>query len=253
MRVSGPAAEEQPGRRRARRGRTPGLAAGGVTASGAGASGAGASGAGASKMGAGAVALGAALVSVVVALLLLAFPVRVHVVASDAMDSTLAIDQRVVSSTWAVGPEGPERGDVVVLAHGSTWEDAELPAASGGGQLWTITRVIGRPGDAVACCDAEGRITIDGEPRVEPVTVADAPFTPGALDCASWPRSERCFPAVTVPAGRLLVLGDHRGAAPDSMVLCRGTAPASGCARFVPAERVAGRVVAKLWPPGPVG
>ncbi len=221
--VSGAATERRAGRRRAGGGRTSWLAVGGVLAG-----------------------------VVLVALLLQAF-VRVHVVASDAMASTLTRDERVLSSSWALGPDGPSRGDVVVLGHGTTWEDAELPPAAGGGQLWTITRVVGLPGDAVVCCDAEGRITVDGEPRVEPATVDDAPFTPGVLDCATWPRSERCFPPVTVPAGRLLVLGDHRGVAPDSMVLCRGTAPASDCARFVPAERVAGRVVAKLWPPGPVG
>lgn len=211
--------------------------------------------------------LAALLVAVAVAAPAL---VRVHAVASPAMEATLGVGDRVVSSRLALGVDGASHGDVVVLAHGETWEEASRTPASDPAEAWargfgdltglgdsnhyfTLTRVIGLPGDEVACCDAEGRLTVNGEPRTEPAGVEDYDFAPGTLDCASWPRSGRCFAPVSVPADRLLVLGDHRAASADSLSGCRGTAPASGCARFVPAQRVAGRVMFRLWPPGPVG
>ena len=60
-----------------------------------------------------------------------------------------------------------------------------------------IKRVIGLPGDRVVCCDAGGRLTVNGQPVAEPYLYAgDAP-------------SELKF-SVIVPAGRLWLMGDHR-------------------------------------------
>ena len=61
----------------------------------------------------------------------------------------------------------------------------------------------------------------------------------------------RCFPTVTVPAGKLLMLGDHRSDSNDSVYACRGRGVGTdpqGCAKWASADHVAGRVVSIAWP-----
>jgi signal peptidase I len=91
------------------------------------------------------------------------------------------------------------RGDVIV--------DEE--SASGPG--FHIRRVIGLPGDHVACCDARGRMTVNGKALDETYLYpGDEPFRyPGD---ASAPTTF----GVTVPAGKLWLMGDHRSDARDS-------------------------------------
>ena len=113
---------------------------------------------------------------------------------------------------------------------------------------YTVKRVIGLPGETVSCCSSDGRVTVDGTPLDEPYVYEDLPFTPGTMDCASTPRSTRCFPDIRVPEGNLLVLGDHRSQSADSVFGCRGARDGPECARFVPEERVVGPVVLRFWP-----
>lgn len=49
-------------------------------------------------------------------------------------------------------------------------------------------------------------------------------------------------------------MGDHRSNSADSVFMCRtGQREDSTCARYVPRERISGKVIGKAWPPGPVG
>ena len=100
--------------------------------------------------------------------------------------------------------QGVRRGDVIALSR----PDAIF-----------VRRVIGLPGDRVACCTA-GRVTVDGKPLDETyVYPGDKP-------------SATTF-SVTLNPGQLWVLGDHRSIAIDS----RMWGP-------VPVSDVIGRVVA---------
>ena len=88
------------------------------------------------------------------------------------------------------GHGAPKRGDLV-LVDTAGWPDRQL----------VFRRVIGVGGDRVACCTA-GHVTLDGKPL-------DEPYTEGGN--ASMPAY-----SVTVPAGRLFLLGDNRVDSIDS-------------------------------------
>lgn len=196
--------------------------------------------------------------------------VRVYNVPSRSMEQTLGVGDRILVSGLPYLGGGPARGDIVVFGHGDTWEDEARPPASNpllaaarvfgdltgigtSSRLHTVKRVIGLPGETVACCDADGRVTVDGVALEEPYIFEDFPFTPGSTDCSSQERSARCFLPIRVPEGKLLVLGDHRSNSADSVAGCRSGSAVEGCARLVDRARVVGRVFAKAWPPGPVG
>ena len=57
------------------------------------------------------------------------------------------------------------RGDVIVEQQPST------------GPVYFIRRVIGLPGDHVACCHARGRITVNGKPLTRPTATRRRPIT----------------------------------------------------------------------------
>jgi signal peptidase I len=98
-----------------------------------------------------------------------------------------------------------------------------------------IKRVIGVPGDTVECCDPQGRLMVNGVPVDEPyVAPGNAP-------------SRQTF-KVTVPAGRLWVMGDHRDLSADSRYHMGN--PGGGT---IPEANVVGRAFLIAWPVGRIG
>ena len=207
------------------------------------------------------------LIALVAVALVQAFLVKPFGVPSRSMENTLHVGDRILVNRL---DQSVARGDVVVFGHGETWQDSRLPdptnplvrAMRWAGDLtgigpsstaYTVKRVIGLPGDRVACCSEDGRVTVDGEVLDEPYVFEDLPFVDDTLDCASTPRSTRCFPEITVPEGMLLVLGDHRSQSADSVIGCRGATDGPECARLVPGSRVVGPVVVRFWPLGDLG
>lgn len=153
-------------------------------------------------------------------------------------------DDRIVVEKVSYWNGDIHRGDVVVFDDSLHWLPASaVEAASGpvqqglekvgmwptGGHL--VKRVIGLPGDAVACCDDAGRLTVNGVPLDEDGYLA-RPAQP-----ASMPFS------VTVPGDRLWMMGDNRANSDDSRA---HSGDASG--GFVPVNDVVGKVVAIVWP-----
>jgi signal peptidase I len=100
------------------------------------------------------------------------------------------------------------------------------------GQTDYIKRVIGVPGDDVACCNAHGLVTVNGVPLHE-----SSYLYPGAAP------SQIHFNKV-VPAGRLWVMGDNRLISFDSRL--RQTDPGGGT---IPISQVVGRAFVIVWPP----
>lgn len=183
------------------------------------------------------------------AFLIKTFLVQAFFIPSGSMQNTLAIGDRVLvnrAATW-LGSQ-PQRGQVVVFQDPGGWLESGEAAPS---QNWLtkgltfigvlpqdngdlIKRVIGVGGDHVTCCNAQGRITVNGVPLVEnylyPGDSAGSGGN-GAFD-------------ITVPQGRIWVMGDHRFVSQDSRAhqdLNGGTVPVSA---------VVGRADLIIWPVG---
>jgi signal peptidase I len=176
-----------------------------------------------------------------------AFVVQSFVVPTTSMAPTVAAGDRVVVSRLDRWTGDVERGDVVVF-DGTGVFDPEPPAArtplaavgrtiAGAvgvpvGRRDYLKRVIGLPGERVACCDGQGRITVDGAALTERYLVAGQAPSAQEFD-------------VRVPAGRLWVMGDSRSDSADSRAHLGD--PGGGA---VPTGNVVGRVVAVWWPLG---
>jgi len=104
-------------------------------------------------------------------------------------------------------------------------------------QTYYIKRVIGLPGDHVACCTNGGTMTVNGIPLDE-----QSYLFPGAAP--SVPHF-----SIIVPPGRLWVMGDDRAISDDS----RGhmtSAPDDGT---IPESQVVGRAFLVMWPFSQIG
>ena len=197
----------------------------------------------------------------------LSFVAKPYYVPSGSMEQTLLPGDRVLVNRLSYAGSDPVTGDIVVFDADDTWgpdaaaDDGPLKSAlrwvgevtgfGPSGSHTLIKRVIAGPGQTVSCCDAEGRLLVDGEPLDEPYIFEDLPFAAGALDCTTEPSSTRCLPEVTVPQNSYLVMGDHRSASSDGAYPCRvvGADP-DGCWRWATRDQIVGRAAVVLWPIG---
>lgn len=177
--------------------------------------------------------------------LIRALLVQSFVVPTGSMTPTVMAGDRVLVSRLAYRTGSIERGDVIVFDGAGVFAPESVPARTplaalgrGFAALFSlpvgsrdyVKRVVGLPGERVVCCDATGRLTVDGTPLPEPYV------KPG--DAASNVRFD-----VVVPSDRLWVMGDHRSDSADSRAHLGD--PGGGT---VPVDRVVGRVVSIYWP-----
>lgn len=194
------------------------------------------------------------IVAFCLAVLIRTFLVQAFYIPSGSMQSTLEIKDRVLVNKVVYDMRDPLRGEIVVFRGTDDWapevtevvSDAfmaklgrtvgDLVGVSRPGERDFIKRVIGLPGDKVACCDAQGRITVNGvgidEPYIAEGFNSDLSQPPIAGQCTS-----RRFTEVTVPPGEMFVMGDHRSVSQDAR--CQGT---------VPIENIIGRAFVVVWP-----
>lgn len=185
--------------------------------------------------------------AMVLSLVVKTFLLQPFHIPSGSMEDTLVKDDRVVVSKLTPGPIPLQRGDVVVFSDPGNW----LGGASAGQRTpvrslliflglapddsdeHLIKRVIGLPGDTVACCDVQGRVTVNGVAIVEPYV------KPGDT-----PNGGRNDFSVLVPAGKVWVMGDHRSDSADSRLHDDGT----GALGSVPIDKIHGRAIMVVWP-----
>ncbi len=186
----------------------------------------------------------------VLTLLVKAFVVQVYRIPSASMENTLQVGDRVLVNKVVYHFRGIARGDVIVFSGQDSWgPDAPPPSSdpvvrifddvlSGIGlqnnQTYYIKRVIGLPGDHVACC-TDGKVTVNGVPLSE-----------GSYVYPGNPPSSFKFSEV-VPVGHLWVMGDHRSDSEDSRY---NTGDPGGGAR--PENQVVGRAFLIIWPPSQI-
>jgi signal peptidase I len=171
------------------------------------------------------------VVAFVVALLVRVFVLQTFYIPSESMEHTLNINDRVLVNKVVYDFRAPHRGEIVVFKSPVSWRSD--PA-----EVDFIKRVIGVGGDHVVCCDDQHRLVINGRPLNEPYLYHAAD---GAADLAS----EEAFD-VTVPKGRLWVMGDHRSHSGDSreqFLRSRDTVNAT-----IPDNAVVGRAFVVFWP-----
>ncbi|CQR61509.1 signal peptidase I [Streptomyces leeuwenhoekii] len=141
---------------------------------------------------------------------------RPYTVPTRSMAPTIDAGDRVLAQR--VGGGEVRRGDVVVFED-ATWSNAPM-----------VKRVVAVGGDTVSCCQ-DGKLTVNGKQ-------IDEPYLPEGSAAEAGP-----FPTVTVPKGRLFLLGDERGSSLDSTAHL--TEAAQGT---VASGAVEARVDAVVWP-----
>ncbi|MGQ0844563.1 MAG: signal peptidase I [Sporichthyaceae bacterium] len=194
-------------------------------------------------------------VALALALLIKTFLVQAFFIPSDSMQNTLLEGDRVLVNKFSAKFGDPKRGEVIVFKDPGSWLGGDRPRPEGNPVLKglkdvfvfvgllpssnekdLIKRVVGVPGDKVKCCDANGKITVNGVPLEEPYLYSD-PVT-GERD----KPSTRSFD-VTVPPNRLWVMGDHREVSADSRL--HMNEPGNGT---ISQDQVVGRAFVLVWP-----
>jgi signal peptidase I len=206
------------------------------------------------------------VIALVIALIIKTFVVQAFFIPSSSMEDTLLIGDKVLVNKLVYHFRSIEPGDVVVFSGAGSWT---APTPSGRpssdplvrvydatlGRLFHsiaglygtpvdeagtvfIKRVIGVPGDRVVCCNAQGLVTVNGVALNE-----QAYLIPGARPSDAPEGFSGRF-NITVPPGRLWVMGDNRPVSDDSRL--RQGYPGGGT---ISESAVIGRAFVIVWPP----
>ncbi|NYK10954.1 signal peptidase I [Leifsonia naganoensis] len=190
-------------------------------------------------------------VAVLVSFLIKTFVARSFYIPSGSMENTLQINDRIIVNELQPRVFPLQRGDVVVFKDPGGWLPAPAPDNSNALQKGVgavldfvglgasdsdqhlVKRLIGLPGDKISCCNALGQMTVNGVPLKEPYVLLPA----GVQQVSGKPFE------VTVPAGKVWVMGDNRYNSADSRYHMDD--PGGG---FVPLDDVVGKAFVVSWP-----
>ena len=189
------------------------------------------------------------VLALVISAVVRAFLVQAFYVPSESMENTLQVSDRIIASKITKNLSGVQRGEVVVFKDPGGWlPPAPEPAGGVRGAIRTaltfigvlpsdsgqdlVKRVIAVGGDHIACCDAQGRIVLNGVALNE-TYIKHA----GSPDATNQVRFD-----VTVPDGYVFVMGDNRGNSRDSRYHLDYKDGG------VPTDSVVGKVFVVVWP-----
>jgi signal peptidase I len=204
------------------------------------------------------------VIALAIALVIKTFVVQMFFIPSGSMQNTLEINDRVMVNKLVYHFRSVQPGDIVVFDGDGSWDPeppSPKPSSDPVVRLWDdsvdrlfhsfvgmfngaaqdniyIKRVIGVPGDHVACCNASGDVTING------VALNEQSYLYPGNSPGSAPSPTAGHFNLTVPPGRLWVLGDHRQISDDSRLHSQD--PDDGT---IPESAVIGRAFVIVWPP----
>ena len=190
--------------------------------------------------------------AIVLSTLLRLFVFQMFLVPSQSMENTLKENDRIA----ALKIPHFQRGDIVVFSDPGNWLGTPVQQAgpvhrffeligllAPTDKQYLVKRAIALPGDRVTCCTADGRITVNG------VALDESLYLKEPDRAASGVQFD-----ITVPAGRIFVMGDNRYDSADSRYhLCETTDAGLGVNAFVPIGNIVGPVRAVIMPLGRTG
>lgn len=147
-----------------------------------------------------------------------------YTVTSNSMSPTIKTSDHILISKLHRF-SNPQRGEIVVFDGIDTFTNQHEDF---------VKRVIAISGDNIKCCSAGGKLILNGKPLDEPYI-------------KSRKASDIEFD-VTVPDGRMWVMGDNREHSSDSRDLLG--VPGGGT---IATDKVLGRVVLTYWPTARIG
>ncbi|HZE51615.1 MAG TPA: signal peptidase I [Jatrophihabitantaceae bacterium] len=224
-------------------------------------------------------------VAIAVAVVIKTFLVQPFYIPSESMEKTLhgcpgCSGDRVLVNKLILDIRDPHPGDIVVFRAPANWDEEPTPKSPSNpivkGVRWfgqligfvppdekdLIKRVIAVGGQTVQCCDAQGRVQVSTtgpngpwHSLDEPYIYQDSPWDPRNKPghIVSSGGDQRTFGPVTIPKGRLWVMGDHRGDSADSKYHCIEESPADHVCETtnttVAVNKVIGKAALIAWPP----
>ncbi|GAA1656980.1 signal peptidase I [Actinoplanes couchii] len=174
-------------------------------------------------------------VAILVAVLVRTFVLQTFYIPSPSMQHTLELWDKVLVNKLVYEFREPRRGEILVFKSPLDWN-------ANGDDF--IKRVIGQPGDNVVCCDSDRRLVINGRSLDEPYIYVEADGTRNQV-------ARQDFD-ITVPPGRLWVMGDHREASGDSLEHYLQSPATDENGKIldatIPIDTVVGRAFTIFWP-----
>jgi signal peptidase I len=187
--------------------------------------------------------------ALVLSILVRTFLIQAFYVPSASMENTLQENDRIIVSKISTRFTGIDRSNVIVFHDPGGWLGEGFPnpydtpvgrvlqavgivPSNSGNDL--VKRVIGVANDQVECCDASGRVTVNG------VAISDSYIKEGIT-------SDQVTFSVLVPEGNVFVMGDNRG---NSEARRLHLDKRNG---MVQVEEIIGRVAMRIWPVSRIG
>ncbi|MDT7549524.1 MAG: signal peptidase [Actinomycetota bacterium] len=184
------------------------------------------------------------LIAFGLALLIKTFVVQAFFIPSESMERTLhgckgCSGDRVLVNKLVYDVRDIRRGEIVVFNGIDSWTPDT-------GKDF-VKRVIGLPGDRVACC-THGHVTVQARGTARPVELVESYVYQDdhRVFCAAGASESACpagAPGVLVPPHRLWVMGDHREFSSDSRAHMTDSQHGT-----IPVGKVIGRAFVIVWP-----